>query len=167
MFAGADSIAGVIVLRHGGMPQLFTGVRAPSRLGTFLRCLPFGHVRQLDAGVARFTAGLAWHASIIDTAEGGVLPRDRRYDPCDVRQCQAGRRLWLLRRETAQRAAVDRVERVLGAGDRRHATAEGLGQLCPRRGTPGRRRARCTSCSEVRSSGMPPIRCRPVSTGGR
>lgn len=36
------------------MGQLFTGVRAPSTLGTFLRTFTFGHVRQLD----RFAAGL-------------------------------------------------------------------------------------------------------------
>ena len=42
MVAGADSIADMDVLRHGGMPQLFTGVRAPSTLGTFLRAFTYG-----------------------------------------------------------------------------------------------------------------------------
>jgi hypothetical protein len=37
MVAGADSIEDVDVLRHGGMDRLFTGVRAPSTLGTFMR----------------------------------------------------------------------------------------------------------------------------------
>ena len=37
MVAGADSIADMDLLRHGGMPRLFDGVRAPSTLGTFLR----------------------------------------------------------------------------------------------------------------------------------
>jgi len=36
MVTGADSIADMAVLRHGGMGRLFTGVRAPSTLGTFL-----------------------------------------------------------------------------------------------------------------------------------
>jgi hypothetical protein len=62
MVAGADSIADMDLLRHGGMARLFTGVRAPSTLGTFLRSFRFGHVRQLDAVAARFTAGLARHA---------------------------------------------------------------------------------------------------------
>ncbi len=31
------------------MSRLFSGVRAPSTLGTFLRAFTFGHVRQLDA----------------------------------------------------------------------------------------------------------------------
>ena len=47
------------LLRHGGMGRLFTGVRAPSTLGTFLRAFAFGHVRQLDAVAARLVAGLA------------------------------------------------------------------------------------------------------------
>src|ERR1035437_4385930 len=47
MVAGADSIDDMDLLRHGGMGRLFTGVRAPSTLGTFLRSFTFGHVRQL------------------------------------------------------------------------------------------------------------------------
>jgi hypothetical protein len=65
MVAGADSIADLDILRHGGMARLFTGVRAPSTLGTFLRAFRFGHVRQLDAVAARFVAGLARHSPII------------------------------------------------------------------------------------------------------
>jgi len=65
MAAGADSIDDMGLLRHGAMPRLFTGVRAPSTLGTFLRAFTFGHVRQLDAVAARFTAGLARQAPII------------------------------------------------------------------------------------------------------
>ena len=68
MVAGADSITDMDLLRHGGMGRLFTGVRAPSTLGTFLRAFRFGHVRQLDAVAARFIAGLARHAPIINTA---------------------------------------------------------------------------------------------------
>ena len=45
MVAGADSNDDMDVLRHGGMDRLFTGVRAPSTLGTFLRTFTFGHVR--------------------------------------------------------------------------------------------------------------------------
>jgi len=36
-------------LSHGGMDRLFTGVRAPATLGTFLRTFTSGHVRLLDA----------------------------------------------------------------------------------------------------------------------
>ena len=59
MVAGADSINDMDLLRHGGMDRLFTGVRAPSTLGTFLRAFTFGHVRQLDAVAARLLAALA------------------------------------------------------------------------------------------------------------
>jgi len=69
MVAGADSIADMDLLRHGGMARLFAGVRAPSTLGTFLRSFRFGHVRQLDAVAARFTAELARRAPLIGAAE--------------------------------------------------------------------------------------------------
>jgi hypothetical protein len=59
MLAGADSIDDLDLLRHGGMGRLFTGVRAPSTLGTFLRSFTHGHVQQLDAVGARLLAGLA------------------------------------------------------------------------------------------------------------
>ena len=58
MVAGADSITDLDLLRHGGMRRLFTGVRAPSTLGTFLRAFTFGHVRQIDAVAARLVAAL-------------------------------------------------------------------------------------------------------------
>ncbi|MDT4928800.1 MAG: hypothetical protein QOF92_1667 [Pseudonocardiales bacterium] len=65
MVAGADSIADMDLLRDGGMPRLFTGVRAPSAVGTFVRAFRFGHVRQLDAVAARVLAGRAQHCPII------------------------------------------------------------------------------------------------------
>jgi len=68
MVAGADSIADMAVLRHGGMNKLFAGVRAPTTLGTFLRSLKFGHVRQLDAVASRFLTGLARQVDLIDPA---------------------------------------------------------------------------------------------------
>jgi len=59
MLAGADCIDDLDVLRHGGMGKVFSGVRAPSTLGTFLRSFAFGHVRQLDAVHSRVLTGLA------------------------------------------------------------------------------------------------------------
>jgi hypothetical protein len=67
MVAGADSIADMAVLRHGGMNKLFAGVRAPTTLGTFLRSLKFGHVRQLDAVAARFLTGLNRQVGLVDS----------------------------------------------------------------------------------------------------
>jgi len=58
MLAGADSIDGLDRLRHGAMPRLFSGVRAPSTLGTFLRSFTHGHVQQLDAVGGQLLAGL-------------------------------------------------------------------------------------------------------------
>jgi hypothetical protein len=59
MCAGADSIADMGLLSHGAMGTVFTGVRAPSTLGSFLRGFTFGHVRQLDAVACRVLIGLA------------------------------------------------------------------------------------------------------------
>jgi hypothetical protein len=40
MAAGGDSIDDLDVIRHGALPRLFGGIRAPSTLGTFLRGSP-------------------------------------------------------------------------------------------------------------------------------
>jgi len=71
MVAGADSIDDMDLLRHGGMSRLFTGIRAPSTLGTFLRTFTFGHVRQLDAVASRFLVALAKNAPILPGADQG------------------------------------------------------------------------------------------------
>ena len=59
MCAGADSIADMGILSHGAMDTVFTGIKAPSTLGSFLRGFTFGHVRQLDAVASRALIGLA------------------------------------------------------------------------------------------------------------
>jgi hypothetical protein len=69
MVAGADSIADMDLLRHGGMDRLFAGIRAPSTLGTFLRAFTFGHVRQLDSVAAAFLTALATSAALLPGAE--------------------------------------------------------------------------------------------------
>jgi DDE family transposase len=69
MVAGADSIEDMDLLRHGAMDRLFTGIRAPSTLGTFLRAFTFGHVRQLDAVAARLLAGLAAQTPLLHGVE--------------------------------------------------------------------------------------------------
>jgi hypothetical protein len=69
MVAGADSIDDMDLLRHGGMARLFTGLRAPTTLGAFLRSFAFGHVRQLDAVAARLLAGLARCAPLLPGAD--------------------------------------------------------------------------------------------------
>jgi hypothetical protein len=56
MVAGADSIDDMALLRHGAMGRLFDQPYAPSTLGSFLRAMSFGHVRQLDAVASRFLA---------------------------------------------------------------------------------------------------------------
>lgn len=65
MVAGADSIDDMAILRHGGMRKVFTGCYAPSTLGSFLRSITFGHVRQLDAVASRFVRNLAAETSLL------------------------------------------------------------------------------------------------------
>jgi hypothetical protein len=69
MVCGADSITDLDLLRHGGMPRLFDGIRAPSTLGTFLRLFTFGHVRQLDAVAARLLARLVAATPVLPDAD--------------------------------------------------------------------------------------------------
>src|SRR5882757_6897156 len=65
MAAGADSIDDMDRLRHGAMDRLFTGVRAPSTLGSFLRSFTHGHVKQLHAVARRFLPELARHTPLL------------------------------------------------------------------------------------------------------
>jgi hypothetical protein len=48
MIGGADSIDDLGLLRHGALPALFGGIRAPSTLGSFLRSFTWGNVLQLE-----------------------------------------------------------------------------------------------------------------------
>ena len=56
MIGGADSIDDLDLLRHGAMPALFGGIRAPSTLGSFLRSFAWGNVLQLEK-VSRLLLG--------------------------------------------------------------------------------------------------------------
>ncbi len=59
------------------MGRLFSGVAAPSTLGSFLRAFAFGHVRQLDAVAARLVAGLAARTPVLpDAAQVAYLDVD-------------------------------------------------------------------------------------------
>jgi hypothetical protein len=69
MVAGADSIDNLEVIRHGALPEIFGGIRAPSTLGTFLRGFTWGNVRQLDAVARETLTGLSRHAPLLSGAE--------------------------------------------------------------------------------------------------
>ncbi|UQA92315.1 hypothetical protein [Streptomyces halobius] len=68
MCAGADSIEDADRRRHGAMPLLFGGIRAPSTLGTFLRSFTHGHALQLHAVHRRFLSQLAAHTPLLPGA---------------------------------------------------------------------------------------------------
>jgi len=65
MVAGADSIDDLDVVRHGGLPRLFTGIRAPSTLGTFLRDFTIGHVAQLEKTASQVLGNLVGLAPVL------------------------------------------------------------------------------------------------------
>jgi hypothetical protein len=69
MAAGADSIDDMDLLRDGAMETLFSGVRAPSTLGSHLRSYKWGSVRQLDKAHRGLTAALARDARLLPGAE--------------------------------------------------------------------------------------------------
>jgi hypothetical protein len=69
MLAGADSIDDLNIARHGGMPSLFTGVYAPSTLGSFLRTFTHGHVRQLQAAARDTLIALACRVPLLEGAD--------------------------------------------------------------------------------------------------
>ncbi|MEV7046462.1 transposase, partial [Amycolatopsis sp. NPDC051061] len=68
MAAGADSIDDLDVLRTGANDRVFTGIRAPSTLGTFLRGFDIGHTTALEALAAQVLTRLA------RTTGGRLLP---------------------------------------------------------------------------------------------
>jgi hypothetical protein len=68
MAAGADSIDDMDLLRHGAMPEVFGGVRAPSTLGSFLRSFTWGNVRQLEKAARELLAELACQVPLLPGA---------------------------------------------------------------------------------------------------
>jgi hypothetical protein len=69
MTAGADSIDDMGLLRHGAMPALSGGLRAPSTLGSFLRSFTWGNVLQLQQVHRRLLAELARRAPLLPGAD--------------------------------------------------------------------------------------------------
>ena len=65
MVAGADSIDDMDLLRHGAMPALFGGIRAPSTLGSFLRSFTWGNVLQLEKVSRLLLADLVGRAPLL------------------------------------------------------------------------------------------------------
>jgi hypothetical protein len=69
MVAGADSIDDTDVLRHGALPALFGGVRAPSTLGSFLCSFTWGNVLQLGKVSRLLLAELARRTPLLPGAD--------------------------------------------------------------------------------------------------
>jgi hypothetical protein len=73
MVAGADSIEDVDRLRHAGNQVVFSGIRAPSTLGSFLRAFTHGHVQQMNAVLRQALIALADRAPLLPGAEEVVF----------------------------------------------------------------------------------------------
>jgi Transposase DDE domain group 1 len=73
MSAGADCIDDVEVLRSGGMKTLFTGVYAPSTVGTLLREFTFGHARQLESVLREHLVALCGRVELLPGADEQVF----------------------------------------------------------------------------------------------
>jgi hypothetical protein len=69
MIAGADTIDGMDLLRHGAFPATIGGIRAPSTLGSFLRAFDHGNVRQLAAVHRGVLAELAARTPLLPGAD--------------------------------------------------------------------------------------------------
>jgi len=69
MVCGADSIDDMDLLRHGALPGLFGGLRAPSTLGSFLRAFTWGNVLQLQKVHRLVLADLARRAPLLPGAD--------------------------------------------------------------------------------------------------
>jgi hypothetical protein len=80
MITGADCLGDLDVLRHGGMTELFGGVRAPSTLESFLRGWHWGNVRQLEVVSRRLLADLAVTTPVL--ADAAVMAH------LDIDSCQ-------------------------------------------------------------------------------
>jgi hypothetical protein len=65
MAAGAGSIDDMDLLRHGAMPDLFGGLRAPSTPGSHLRSYAWGNVRQLEMVNRQLLGELARRAPLL------------------------------------------------------------------------------------------------------
>ena len=91
MAAGADSIDDMDLLRHGAMSTLFGGIRAPSTLGSHLRCYTWGNVAQLEKAGREFLAELARQVAAAARRGHAGVHRHRLDAETRLRAPQAGR----------------------------------------------------------------------------
>jgi hypothetical protein len=73
MCAGADCIDDIDVVRSGSMKTLFSGVYAPSTVGTLLREFTFGHARQLESVLREHLVALCERVDLLPGADEQVF----------------------------------------------------------------------------------------------
>jgi hypothetical protein len=134
MVAGADSIDDLDVLRHGAMPAVFGGVRAPSTLGTFLRAFTHGHALQLHAVHRRFLGALAAYTPLLPgSGEKAFIDVDSTHKRVYGRAKQGAEYGRFKGIRTLHPPARHPLHPPLAAGDRRRADAPRQGSRLPRR----------------------------------
>jgi len=149
MIAGADSIEDMALLRHGAMPVLFGGIRAPSTLGSFLRSFTWGNVLQLGKVHRLVLAKLARRAPLLPGADVLAFVDGRFAAEAGLGARQAGRCVRACE-DPGQEPAGAGPERAGGhglhaagrAGDRRHQAARRECCFVPRRRLDDRRGSR-------------------------
>ena len=145
MAAGADSIDDMGLLRHGAMASLFGGVRAPSTLGSHLRCYSWGNVAQLEKAGREFLIALAGRVPLlpgagtlafidIDSMQKRVYGHKKQGARFGHTKIQ-GKSLLV---RGPERAGRHHQHAAVGAGDRRDQVARRERRLRPRGGQPGR-----------------------------
>ena len=93
MAAGADSIDDMDLLRHGAMDALFGGVRAPSTLGSHLRCYTWGNVAQLEKAGREFLIGAGRAGAAAARRGHAGVHRHRLHAETGLRAREAGRQV--------------------------------------------------------------------------
>lgn len=73
MVCGADSFDDMNRLRAGAAGKVFTGIRAPSTLGTFARAFTHGHNQQLEQVFRKVTVNLVGLAGMLPGADTFVF----------------------------------------------------------------------------------------------
>ena len=143
MAAGADSIDDMGLLRHGAMTGLFGGVRAPSTLGSHLRCYTWGNVSQLEKAGREFLIALAGQAPVLPGAGTLAFIDIDSMPKTGLRAPEAGRPVRahkdpgeIAAGPGAERTGRDGEHAAVGAGNRRHQAARRQRRLRARRGQP-------------------------------
>ncbi len=151
---GADSIDDLDLLRHGALPVLFGGVRAPSTLGSFLRSFTWGNVLQLGQVSRLLLVELARQAPLLPGKETlAFLDIDSQQKRTLVVLGENGRAV-----EVADAIGGDRLRML--RKERRAALLVDTARACSQAGQRDEALRRLLIAEEI---ALPEVRCRPLA----